>query len=159
MFLVGFPYDRYYSGIKEAGAPNEAQQNSKPQLRIPERFPAKSSNSHNKSAGFSPPAFSQETQFFTGGLILPIFHAKMVVSRLGPGYKNCHQSEKEENQTFEPAKVILSPSQPAVAGWWKKVGKELVPFPLSCLEIADASSRNKNPFYGGNDLSQNKIYS
>ena len=104
------------SRIKEAGSPNEAQQNSKPQLRIPERFPAKSSNFHHKSANFSFPVFSQETQFFTGGLILPIFHAKMVVSRLGPGYKNCHQSEKEENQTFEPAKVILSPSQPAVAG-------------------------------------------
>jgi hypothetical protein len=104
------------SGIKEAGSPNEAQQNSKPQLRIPERLPAKSSNFHNKSAGLSPPAFSQETQFFTGGLILSIFHTKMVVSGLGPGYKNCPQSEKEENRTFVPAKVVLSPSQPAVAG-------------------------------------------
>jgi hypothetical protein len=68
------------SGIKEAGSHNEAQQNSKPQLRIPERFPAKSSNFHNKSAIFSFPVFSQKSQFFTGGLILPIFHAIMVGS-------------------------------------------------------------------------------
>ena len=104
------------SGIKEAGSANEAHQNSKPQLRIPERFPAKSSNFHNKSAGFSPPAFSQETQFFTGGLIFAHFPRKTLVSRFGPGYKNCIQSEKEENQTFVTAKVVLSPSQPAVAG-------------------------------------------
>jgi hypothetical protein len=104
------------SGIKEAGSPNEAQQNSKPQLRIPERFPAKSSNFHHKSANFSFPVFSQKSQFFTGGLILPIFHAKMVVSRLGPGSQNCPLTQKDKHQTFVTAKVVLFPSQPAVAG-------------------------------------------
>jgi len=69
------------SGIKEAGLQNATQQNSKPQQRIPERFPAKSSNFQNKSASFNPPAFSQESQFFTGRLILPIFPTKMVGSR------------------------------------------------------------------------------
>jgi len=48
----------FLSGIKEAGAPNEAQQNSKLQQRIPELFPTKSSNFHNKSAIFSFPVFS-----------------------------------------------------------------------------------------------------
>ena len=76
MFLVGFPYDRYYSGIKEAGSPNEAQQNSKPQQRIPERFPAKSSISHNKSANFSCPVFSQKSQFFTGWVVFAHFPRK-----------------------------------------------------------------------------------
>ena len=104
------------SGIKEAGSPNEAQQNSKPQQRIPERFPAKSSNFHHKSANFSFPVFSQKSQFFTGGLILPISLAKMVVSGLGPGSQNCSLTQKDKHQTFVTAKVVLSPSQPAVAG-------------------------------------------
>ena len=74
---------------------------------------------------------------------LSVILAKMVVSESGPGYRNCPQSEKEEPQTFAPTKVPLFPSQPAVAGWCETKGKGVVPFPLSCLKIADASSRNK----------------
>ena len=104
------------SGIKEAGSLKVTQQNSKPQQRIPERFSAKFSIFQNKSANFSFPVFSQKSQFFTGGLILPIFHAKMVVSRLGPGSQNCPLTQKDKHQTFVTAKVVLFPSQPAVAG-------------------------------------------
>jgi hypothetical protein len=50
------------------------------------------------------------------GLIFARYPRKMVVSRLGPAYKNCPQSGKEETQTFAPKKVPLFPSQPAVAG-------------------------------------------
>ena len=60
--------------------------------------------------------FRRKASFPLVGWFLPIFLAKMVVSGLGPGDKNCPQSEKEENRTFVPAKVVLSPSQPAVAG-------------------------------------------
>jgi hypothetical protein len=45
------------SGIKEAGSPKVTQPNSKPQLRIPERLSAKSSNFHKKTDIFSLPVF------------------------------------------------------------------------------------------------------
>jgi hypothetical protein len=104
------------SGIKEAGSANEAHQNSKPQLRIPERLSAKSSNFHNKTAIFPLPVFCAETQLFTGRLIFPILGRKIKVSYLGPGSKNCPHGENRENQTFALAKVPLFPPQPAVAG-------------------------------------------
>ena len=147
------------SGIKEAGSPNEAQQNSKPQQRIPERFPAKSSISHNKSANFSYPVFSQESQFFTGGLILPIFRAKWRFPNWAQAIKIVPNQKKKKTKLLSLQKLYFPRPNPLLRDDGEKEEMGSVPFPLSCLEIAEASSRNKKPFYGGNDPSQNKICS
>ena len=93
------------SGIKEAGSLKVTQQNSKPQQRIPERFPAKSSNFHNKSADFSPPAFSQETQFFTGGLIFAHFPRKNGGFRIGPRFAKLSPDTKRQKPNFCNCKI------------------------------------------------------
>ena len=97
------------SGIKEAGSLKVTQQNSKPQQRIPERFSAKFSIFHNKSANFSCPVFSQKSQFFTGWVVFAHFPRKNGGFQIGSRLAKLSPIRKRRNPNFCACKSCTFP--------------------------------------------------
>ena len=133
------------SGIKEAGSANEAHQNSKPQLRIPERFPAKSSIFHNKSANFSFPVFSQKSQFFTGGLIFAHFLRKNGGFQIGPRFAKLSPDTKRQTPNFCDRKSCTFPVPTRCCGMMERKRNGACPLSFIPLKNRQAIIPQQKP--------------
>ena len=141
------------SGIKEAGSPNEAQPNSKPQQRIPERFSAKFSIFHNKSATFSCPVFSQKSQFFTGWVVFAHFPRKNGGFPIGPRFAKLSPDTKRQTPNFCDRKSCTFPVPTRCCGMMERKRKGACPLSFILLKNRRSIIPQQNPFYGGNCLS------